>query len=378
MIRRIHLYLFWQILVAFLFSGVAVTFVVLFTQSFRMLSFVIDNSGSIGVFFRLMALLIPTFLPLIVPLSLGVAVLFIYQKLVVDSEIVVMRAAGLSPMRLATPALVLAVLAVLFGYFLTVWVAPAANRSLVALQYRIRDDFSALTIKPGVFNDLEDGLTFYARKRGREGGFEGILVHDVRAPQRPVTIMAERGRLFLEKGTPEFVVLDGRRQEVDVESGRLQELLFDRYVLDLGLLRDGAADRSLDARELSLRELEVRMASAEEAKARNQARTEWHQRLAAPLLALTFTAIALAVILAGEFNRRGMARRVVSAAIGIVVVQAAMISLVTQIAKYDGLVPVLYFVILLPIPVCLFFLDAPASLFHRVRAAVFAKRKQAC
>ncbi len=88
-----------------------------------------------------MGLLIPTFLPLVVPLGLGIAVLFIYYKFAVDSEIVVMRAVGISSLKLAMPALVLAVIVTFFGYLLTTWIAPAANRELVALQYRVRDNF---------------------------------------------------------------------------------------------------------------------------------------------------------------------------------------------------------------------------------------------
>src|ERR1700744_381767 len=104
---RLNLYLLRQLLVAFIFSCVAVTFVILFTQSFRLLTLVIDNSSTMWYFFRLMALSIPTFLPLVLPLGLGVAVLFVYHKLAIDSELVVMRAVGFSPMRQAMPALIL-------------------------------------------------------------------------------------------------------------------------------------------------------------------------------------------------------------------------------------------------------------------------------
>src|SRR6195256_3001115 len=91
---RLNLYIFRQLAAAFVFAGVAVTFVVLFTQSFRLLSLVIDNSSTMCFFLRLMVLSVPTFLPLVLPLGLGGAVLFVYQKLAVDSELVVMRAAG--------------------------------------------------------------------------------------------------------------------------------------------------------------------------------------------------------------------------------------------------------------------------------------------
>lgn len=48
-----------------------------------------------------------------------------------------------------------------------------------------------------------------------------------------------------------------------------------------------------------------------------------------------------------------MTRRVLAAAFLIVVVQAAMIGLVSQISKSSLIIPVLYLVILAPIPVCL-------------------------
>ncbi|MDD3181779.1 MAG: LPS export ABC transporter permease LptF [Alphaproteobacteria bacterium] len=352
MIRRINLYLFRQVLTAFLFSGIAVTFVVLFTQSFRMLSFVIDNSGSTLVFFQLMGLMIPTFLPLIIPLSVGIGVLFIYQKFAVDSELVIMRSAGISPMHIATPALALAGLMIAIGLVLTLWVTPAANRTLVSLQYKVRDEYSALMIRPGAFNDLAEGLTFFARRRASHGGMEDILVHDVRNPGRPVTIMAKTGLFSVENNVPQVVVFQGRRQEVDVATGRLQQLNFDRYVLDLHLLKDNDQKRHPDPRELSFSQLLKTQTKGQSSHAQGKARAELHQRLASPLLSLTFAIIGVTLILIGDFNRRGMARRVVAAAILIVVVQAAMLGLVSQISQNGWIIPFLYFVILAPLPLC--------------------------
>lgn len=353
MIRRIDLYLFRQILTAFLFSGIAVTFVVLFTQSFRMLSFVIDNSGSAFVFLQLMGLMIPTFLPLILPISVGIGVLFIYHKFAVDSELVIMRSAGISPMDIAKPALALAGIMIVVGLALTLWVTPAANRTLVSLQYKVRDQYSALMIRPGAFNDLAEGLTFYARRRASHGGMEDILVHDVRNPQKPVTIMAKTGRFSVERNIPQVVVFQGRRQEVDVTTGRLQELEFDRYVLDLHLLNNKGDKRQPDPRELPFTELVKAQKDNGLSKGIGKARAELHQRLAGPLLSLTFALLAVTLILVGDFNRRGMTRRVVSAAVAIVVVQAAMIGLVSQISKSAWITPLLYLAILAPIPLCL-------------------------
>jgi lipopolysaccharide export system permease protein len=352
--KKIDLYLFKMILTAFLFACGAVSFVVLFTQSFRLLSFVIDNSGTALIFFQLMSLMIPTFLPLIVPLSVGVAVLFIYHKLAVDSELVVMSAAGLSPMRLAKPALALAGFAVLLGYLLTVWVTPAANRELVETQYRVRDNFSVFLIKPGAFNDLAEGLTFYARSRGPQGELEDILVHDIRNAEKPITIMARTGQFMMIDNQPQIVVFKGKRQELDRATGHLGVLAFDRYVLDLQLLRNGTESRQPDPREQST--FELLNPPEDPAKRRatlDHIRAELHQRFAAPLLSLCYALIGLMAILAGDFNRRGMAKRILIAAIGIVTVQAIMLALGSLVGRRPWLAPLLYFSILLPVPVCL-------------------------
>jgi len=350
----------------------AVTCVVIFTQSFRLLAFVIDNSGTFLIFLQLMGLVIPTLLPLIVPLGIGIAVLFIYYKFAVDSEIVVMRSAGISSLQLALPALILAVLVTGLCYFLTTWLAPAANREMVAIQYRVRDSFSVFLVRQGNFNDIGEGLTFYVRSRGKNGELQDILVHDVRKPETPVTIMAESGQFFATEGEPQIVVFKGKRQEIDRKTGRLSQLEFDRYVLDLKLLRNGLATRLPDPREMTMEEVlhpplnpDKRRTTLEHIFA------ELHQRLASPLLALTYTLIGLTVILAGEFNRRGMTKRILIAAVAIIAVQSSVLSLASMITKHLWFAYLLYVVILAPVPLCFSILGFPGLLRRIWRWRVF-------
>jgi lipopolysaccharide export system permease protein len=307
-----------------------------------------------------MGLLVPTFLPLVVPLSLGVAVLFIYHKFAVDSEIVVMRAAGISPLRLAGPALMLGTIILLLCYILTIWVTPAANRGLVALQYKVRDNYSLFLVKPGNFNDVADGLTFYVRSRDKNGQLRDILIHDIRKPNAPVTIMADSGQFTNADGVPKITAFKGKRQELDPETGHLSQLDFDSYVLDLNLLHNSAADRLPDPREMSIWDLLNPPADPEKRRTPVEHMTaEVHQRLATPLLALSYTLIGLATILAGEFNRRGMLKRILIAAAAIVAVQAGMLSLGSLIAKHLWMAPSLYLLAIFPMPISLLLLGAP-------------------
>lgn len=354
--QRLNLYLFRQILIAFVFAAFAVSFVILFTQSFRMLSLVIDNSSTMMVFFELMALSVPTFLPLVFPLALGVAVIFVYHKLAVDSELVIMRAAGISPWRLSLPAVVLSGFVVMACFTLTLWLSPAANSGLVTLQYKVRDSYAVFLSRPGNFNDITDGLTFYAHRRGSNGALEGILIHDVRTPEIPVTIMANTGQVVDNHDQPQIIIFNGRRQELDTRTGRLSELAFDQYVLDLNALRAATTARSPDPREQSFFQLVRQLGEEQPASARGsheRLMAEIHQRMASPFLALAFALIGLATILSGEFNRRGTGKRILTASTAIIVIQAAFMSINGFAVHHPWMASGLYGISILPALFCM-------------------------
>jgi lipopolysaccharide export system permease protein len=351
--NRLDRYLIRQLAVAFVFATMAVSFVVLFSQLFRLLSLVIDNSGTIIIFFKLMALTIPAFLPIVLPLAYGTATLFVYHKMASDSELIVMRASGISPMRQATPALILGGGVILLCATLTLWLTPQANRDLATMQTEVRNSYAVFLSRPGYFNDITDGLTFYAQRRGSGGALEGILIHDVRKPETPVTTMAATGQVIDNNGQPQIVIFNGRRQEMDLSTGKLSELGFDQYVLDLQALRSATAPRLADPREQSVGELLNPSPNMLKYRTtRDHLMAELHQRLAIPLLVLSYTMIGLAAILAGEFNRRGLTQRMLAAIAAIIVTQATFMSMAGMISHRIWLAFMLYLVALAPAPAC--------------------------
>jgi len=354
--HHLSIYLFRQLSIAFVFAASAVSFVVLFTQLFRILSLVIDNSGTLMVFMHMLALSVPTFLPLVLPLGLGVATLFIYHRLAIDSELVVMHGAGISPLRIAIPAMLLGIIVFGLCMMLTLWLTPAANRALVSLQYKVRDSYAVFLSRPGSFNDIADGLTFYAAKRSSTGALEGILIHDVRRKDDPITIMADTGQVTKnDEGRPVIDIFSGRRQEMDMKTGRLSELAFDQYVLDLDALRSASPPRLPDPREQTIGELLHPSAQMLALRATPEhLMAEIHQRLASPFLALAYMMIGLAAILAGEFDRRGMSRRILIAALTIIVVQATFMSLNSVVVRHVWLALTLYVTALIPAATCLY------------------------
>ena len=253
--KRLTLYLFRHLIVATLFVTAGLTLVIWLTQSLRLLEIVVDGGAPIYLFLQLMLVTLPTFLSIVLPIGLLAAVLFTYNRLTMDSELVVMRAAGLGPWGLAKPAVLLGLIVMAICYGLTLYLAPASYGELARLEGMAKSQFSTVFLREGVFNEAGDGLTVYVRRRMADGELQGLLIHDTRVEGQARHDHAERGRTVEGGAGARVVVFDGNRQEMDLETGRMSQLFFDRYAVDFRVFERQLSDRLPDARERSTNEL---------------------------------------------------------------------------------------------------------------------------
>lgn len=288
----------------------SLTSIVWLTQALRFIDFIVNQGVSITMFLALTTLLLPSLVLMILPPAMLCAVLFVYNKLRSDSELVVMQAVGLSRWRLALPALQVAAGVTLVAYFIALYLQPVSYQRFRDMQSFLRNNYVSIMLQEGVFSNPVDGLTVFIRERDSDNILHGILVHDNRIPGTAVTMMAEEGKLVETPQGPRFLLVNGNRQEM--KSGRLSFLNFERYTLDISLYAQSIKQRSVDPRELFLSELfryDETLPRAENLRRS----AEGHQRILWPAYALCLTLVALAVVLTGEFNRRGQPRRLVAA-----------------------------------------------------------------
>lgn len=357
--RGITRYVLGQLAAATIAITVALTFAVWLTQSLRLIDFIVNRGLPATTFFSFVALLLPSFLAVVLPIAVFCAILFVYHKLTMDSELVVLRAVGLSSFQLARPALIIGLLTTLVVYSITLYFLPISYRAFKELQFQLRSDYSTVLLQEGAFNTVADGITVYVRERSSDGELRGILVHDTRDPAKPVTMMAERGALVRGDAGPRVVMVNGNRQQVEGGSGRLSLLYFDSYTVEITRLQDTPQTRWRDAKERFLPELLNPDPTVGDEQFRAELAAEGHQRLAAPLYTLAFVLVALATLLAGEFNRRGQNRRVFFAVFCIAVLEGLSLAMQDVASKSSWAIPGMYIAPLLPILVALAVLAKP-------------------
>jgi lipopolysaccharide export system permease protein len=344
--------------VALIAATGGLTALIWLTQSLRFVELVVNRGLSLLVFLRLTSMLIPSFIAVILPITTYVVIQFVYQRLATDRELTVMRAAGLSPWALARPALVVALLATALGYGLTLWAVPASLASFRQFQWEIRNRLAAFLLQDGVFTPLSDKLTVYIRSRDQDGTLHGILVDDARDSSAHATILAVRGRLVDSPSGPRVLLMDGSRQEIDHQTGRLNMLTFKQNEIDLADATKDDAARPADMSEVSLGALLDPHPYLE--RDRSKWLAEGHKRLTSPMTTLSYAMVGLLSALGGMFRRHGgILRPLVTVAV-MVLLLALGLAFGALAARDNSLVILMWLHAVLPGVVCALLLLGPS------------------
>jgi lipopolysaccharide export system permease protein len=346
---QVSRYLTRQLLVAMTIVTVVMTGIIWLFISVRAVESIINRGLSLKLFIMLTWLQLPNFIVQIIPIALFIAVLFIYNRLNADREILVMRAAGLSPLALARPIIGLGLGSAAVAYAFALYFTPLSYQMFRDLQWDVRYSFTNILLREGVFNTLSDTLTVYLRERTGRDELRGILIHDNRDPEKKSTLIAERGAVVDTPTGARVLMFDGNRQEMNRKSGKLSILYFERYSFDLQGVNEKPEFRFREPRERSVGEL-IGLERADVAN-NDYGRfvVELHQRIASPLSALAFGLVAFVFLIYGEYSRRGQALRIINASAAFVLLQVGYLGLINLAARKLALVPLIYVAILLPI-----------------------------
>lgn len=344
MLKGYTRYLLRNLIGPTVFITLSLTAIIWLTQSLRFIDMIVNRGLSISTFLYLTGLLLPSLLGIVLPIALFIAVLYAYNKLIIDSELLVLESAGLSKVSLAKPALMLGIAGVLIGYAISLYLLPASYREFKDFQAFIRNNYASVLLQEEVFNTPISGLTVYIRERSDDGSLKGILVHDNRDPERPVTMMAQEGRLVQGENGPRFLLISGNRQAVNRDQGQLSLLNFDRYTLDISIYAEAEEIRWREPEERYLHEL-LNPGAKTPPHLRPRLIAEAHQRLTWPLYTLALPMIALSALFSGQFNRRGQWRRITGATIAAVITIGLALAARNLAAKSTIYVLLMYLVV---------------------------------
>jgi LPS export ABC transporter permease LptG/LPS export ABC transporter permease LptF len=330
------------------------TFIILMQSLFTFAGMIIRRSLPAATVGKLLLLSLPHIIVLTVPMSLLFGILIAVGRLSSDSEIIAMRALGLSTRAIYRPVFIFSFAMFLLNLYLMNVVLPRGNTELQSLKAEVFTSSIEKEIKPRVFYDEYENLMIYVNDiDAHTGEWRGVFVADSRTDegQEPVPsgqrtsqkiIVAETGDLSIMRNSKqvwlnlhnaETHVWDPRKPErYDLTRNVFQRMrLPDKFSTDpTGYVRS--------LREMNLRELfdQVRMAKKGDRETYNLAHVEIHKKFAIPFACLVFGVVGLPL---GITNRRGGKSSGFSLSIAIILFYYVMINNGEHLAEVGKIPP---------------------------------------
>ena len=341
--KLVEAYVYRIVRSAFLVSLGVLTAVIWITQALREFDLLTTKGQSLLVFLGVTALTIPSLVMVIAPIALFIAVLYALNKLNGDSELIVMSAAGVSPLRLLRPFATVTVLVTLLVGAMSLYVMPWSFRELRDLIMKIRADFLTHVVREGTFTTLDQGFIFHYRERGQDGSLRGILMEDRRDPNHITSYVADSGQTWQAEDNNYLVLNNGSIQRHQPNSRDAAMVVFQRYALDLAQFGSEGEGAPLKPRERSTRELfHLDMNDANVRMQQGRYRAELHDRFSGPLYALSFGMIAFAALAIPRTTRSGNWTAILSAVVAVLALRIAGFAVSGLLVKSAAWVPLAY------------------------------------
>jgi LPS export ABC transporter permease LptG len=353
------------------------TSIILMRQLFDMAGLIIKRSLSGAVVGKLLVFILPNIVVLTLPMSLLFGILIAVGRLSSDSEIVAMRALGISTRTIYRPVFLFSFLMFLLNFYLINFVMPESNRQFVTLQAELTTSAAENIVKPRVFHTGYANLMIYVDDVDPvTGQWKGVFVADSRTDEStdPATpkemsaytnpreqddlgglsaqgagqriIVARSGNLALLGGAKEIWmnltgaethVWDPRRSDrYDLTRNDTQRIRLPSMGSRFDPSALGRSLREMDLRELLETQKRYEQGNGETDRiARNMARVEIHKKFAIPFACIAFGVLGLPL---GITNRRGGKSSGFTLSIGIIVFYYLMINNGEQLAN-NGKIP---------------------------------------
>ncbi len=371
---RFDRYLLSQLLALFGFFSLVLVAVYWVNRAVGLFDQLIGDGQSALVFLEFSILTLPNVIRLVLPISAFAACVYAVNRLMQESELVVMQATGFSALRLARPVVYFGVTVMAMHLVLTHVLVPLSQARLSDRTAEVSENVTARFLNEGRFMHPAKGITLYIREITPLGELNDIFLSDERSDTERVVYTAEQALLVRTEAGPSLVMLDGVAQRLVRADRRVSVTRFANFTMDLSSVVSGASQRRESLAQLSTATLLAADPAQVEATGETAAAflEEGHSRFSSPLLSLVTPLIGFAALMLGGFSRFGMLRQI-ALAVGLLIMMQTISTAASGAALKDARAwPLVYLAPLLGLITAFALLWYAQQPRRRPRAAVSA------
>jgi len=333
--KLIYSYLATEMLGPFFASFLIMNCVFFLAKLIPFLNFVLELNIGLADFIRLFSYLFPNIFLYSIPMAAMLGITIGFARLSSDSEILALKASGISIYQILPPVIIVAGLIALLTSFVSIKLIPQSAVAMKQLSYELLKEKISSGIKEHVFTEALGDVVVHVEKIDKTSGeWTDVWVSDMRGVDIPIVTMASTGRMdsSIENMMVTIALRNGSLHKPGIDNAQIVE--FDQYQINIPLqVPDSKATRQ---KKSALTMEELRTQGKENVKMERKFLIEYHKRLVLPVGCLMISLIGLPLGLQARPGKKAIG---IQAGLGIFVLYYVFFTLGKTLAE-DGLLPV--------------------------------------
>jgi lipopolysaccharide export system permease protein len=297
---RVQKYIFREIAVPMGLGVFILSFILLMGNLLKLTDLVINKGVPFKDIVLLFFYIFPSFLDVNLSMAFLLGILVGFGRLSADSEIIALKASGISIGTMFKPVIVLSVIVSLGIGWVLFYAKPISRVSFREQVFSIINNRLATGLQPMVFYHDFEGVVIYAENvNSRSGKLENIFLHDHRDPASTSTIFAQHGNISSNSKTMAFSINleDGTilNKPTEVNNPSFQVLRFEQYDINLLFEAKGASSSpsKLEPKTLTFAGIQKAFSAQPSETDLHLLEIEWHKRLALTLAPFLFALLGV-------------------------------------------------------------------------------------
>jgi len=276
-----------ELLLTFIVTLAFLNAILMMEKILRLSRFLSGIGATLSDMARVVILLQPQLLMLTIPMSLLLSVLLVYGRMHLDSEIIIMKTAGMDYMKISFPVMIIGFLCFVASVTVSFLLGPASSVRLREELTRIIQVRSTLAIEEGTFNKAFKDIVILVKGKKSSDTLEDIFIYDTRSKEEPRVLIAKEGKIFIQN---DFTVgLYLHNGYMNISKGKNStELFFRAYRMALYLDAQSVAPKKIELTPAQL----FRRANEPGNTKRTSFYLEFHRRLSLPVVCLILVFVA--------------------------------------------------------------------------------------
>ena len=237
MIRLIDRYFIREFIPPFFFSMIALTFILLMNELFRLIDLFVRKGLPIDIVGQILIYTLPLIVSYSAPMAILVAVVMSFGRAAQDNEILALKASGVPFASIMRVPFAITLAFTIFLALFNNYVLPESNHRARNLMLDVMRKRPTVRLPEGIFTNEFPGYTIYiGDKDERLSTISDVTIYDA---ANGMLITAPRGDLksFEDDDILRFTLYDGELHQL-VDSAKYQKTRFDKQTINMKLNTD--------------------------------------------------------------------------------------------------------------------------------------------